>query len=97
MGWYAIATPHYEIVTCGVPGNHAVTVPPQWPSAPSGFVGAKWELGFRWHNWNQGGAEHVLLESQYWGNTKTVRQCSGSYQGNDGWVDFIEVTGPYSI
>ena len=59
LGTYSLGTPHFEkSLQCG----HAVKVPDNtWPTASSGFVAGKWELGLRWHNWNNGGAYHLFL------------------------------------
>lgn len=93
MGTYALTTPHYDH---GVACNwhevgHAVNVPAEWASAPSGFVAAKWELGQNWHNWNYGGSAHFFQGSQYWGNTIRIQQCNGQWHANDGWVDFVQI------
>jgi len=96
MGWYSISTPHYEIVTCGG-SSHAVSIPSEWSFAPSGFVAARWEIGYQWHNWNNGGRHHTYLGAQYWGNNTQMQQCNGQWHGSDGWVDFVEVLGPYPI
>ena len=91
LGKYATATPHWETVDLNCSGwwdpNHKVE-----NGTPGGFVKGKWELGWRWHNWNNGGGQHLLLEQQYWGNRADMPQCEGT-AANDGWVDFIRVVG----
>jgi hypothetical protein len=83
---YALATPHHEDMTwCG----HAVDGDDNEP--PGGFVLGKWDIGYNWHNWNNGGATHRFGGSQYWGNTQEFRQCDGDWASNDGWIDFVEV------
>jgi hypothetical protein len=85
-GTYSLATPHYEdTLWCG----HAVDS--NWDEAPGGFVKAKWEVGYRWHNWNNGGGAHVYVHSEWWGNTDPQWQCDGQPAWNDGWTDIIRI------
>jgi hypothetical protein len=85
-GYYTLATPHHEDMTwCG----HAVDGSGNEP--PGGFVRAKWEIGYLWHNWNNGGGTHYFGGSQYWGNTQEFQQCDGDWASNDGWIDFVEI------
>jgi hypothetical protein len=85
-GTYSLATPHYEDTTwCG----HAVDS--NWDEAPGGFVKAKWEIGYRWHNWNNGGGTHAFFTSEWWGNSDPQWQCDGQPAWNDGWTDLIRI------
>jgi hypothetical protein len=95
LGAYSIATPHYETIDLNCSWwfdpNHKVT-----NGYPGGFVIGKWEIGYRWHNWNgvYGGSpgQHLWLENQYWDNRDPIPQCEGT-AANDGWVDFVRIVG----
>lgn len=92
-GTYTLATPHEEQVVLDG-GNfvcHAVLSEANHP--PGGFVLAKWDIGWDWHNWNNGGGLHYLAGSMWWGNTSEFQQCNGKWAGNDGWVDYIRIDG----
>lgn len=92
-GIYTLATPHHEDYlpdpighpSCG----HAVDSNNNEP--PGGFVMAKWDIGYNWHDWNGGGGTHLFGGSQFWGNTQQMLQCDGEYAWNDGYVDFVQI------
>ena len=90
-GTYTLATPHHEdLLTCG----HAVDANSNEP--PGGFVMAKWDIGWNWHNWNNGGGSHYFQGSHWWGNNISFTQCDNEQASNDGWVDYVEVNGSHS-
>lgn len=94
-GIYSLSTPHYEDIVypeCGVlRPQHAVRENGS-PSMPEGgFNHAKLELGYYWHNWNNGGGAHHWLGYRVWDNTRHMQQCDGQEAWADGNVDFIEI------
>jgi hypothetical protein len=93
-GWpqyYTLATPHHEDIDwCGDGWKHAVDGNDNEP--PGGFVAAKWDIGYNWHNWNNGGGDHWFSGNTYYGgNTIPFEQCNGDWAWNDGWIDFVEI------
>ncbi len=93
-GIYSISTPHYEDITKCDEGNlsHAVRENGSSGMPEGGYRNAKMEIGWHWHNWNNGGgAAHYWAGWQDWDNLREFRQCDGQYARGDGDVDFIEI------
>jgi hypothetical protein len=91
--YYSVATPHHEDLLFQSPGcGHAVDSNNNEP--PGGFVMGKWDIGFNWHNWNNGGGQHWFGGSWWGGNTGGFVQCDGEWAWNDGYIDFVQIVGP---
>jgi len=90
FGTYSAATPHRETIkNCNFVPKHAANA--SSGSEPGGFVRAKWDIGYNWHNWNNGGGLHYIDQFAWWGNTSPMSQCDGTSAWNDGYIDYVEI------
>lgn len=80
-------TPHHEDFVvgngCGFPGNHAVD---QNGPQGSGFDQGRLRLSEALVD-----AGYVFTDVQYWGNTRTFKQCDGGRAGSNGSVYWIKL------